>query len=59
MFDNPSLPIPPSLAPHRAISGWYEGREWWHGLAKRVMEQDWTWNKPALDYLELYYGARK
>eukprot|EP00475_Leptophrys_vorax_P024038 TRINITY_DN33096_c0_g2_i1.p1 TRINITY_DN33096_c0_g2~~TRINITY_DN33096_c0_g2_i1.p1 ORF type:complete len:194 (-),score=7.06 TRINITY_DN33096_c0_g2_i1:466-978(-) len=44
---------------NRAISGWYDGREWWHGLAKRVMEQDWTWNRPALDYLELYYGARK
>ncbi|CAI5485485.1 unnamed protein product [Closterium sp. Naga37s-1] len=43
----------------RAISGWYDGREWWNGLAKRVMEQDWTWNRPALDYLELYYGARK
>ncbi|GJP84436.1 hypothetical protein CLOP_g14493 [Closterium sp. NIES-67] len=43
----------------RAISGWYDGREWWNGLARRVMEQDWTWNRPALDYLELYYGARK
>ncbi|CAI5948364.1 unnamed protein product [Closterium sp. NIES-65] len=42
-----------------AISGWYDGREWWQGLARRVMEQDWTWNRPALDYLELYYGARK
>ncbi|CAI5953428.1 unnamed protein product [Closterium sp. NIES-64] len=44
---------------NRAISGWYDGREWWQGLARRVMEQDWTWNRPALDYLELYYGARK
>ncbi|GJP76945.1 hypothetical protein CLOP_g7390 [Closterium sp. NIES-67] len=44
---------------NRAISGWYDGREWWQGLAKQVMEQDWTWNRPALDYLELYYGARK
>jgi len=23
------------------------------------MEQDWSWNRPALDYLELYHVARK
>ncbi|CAN4078350.1 unnamed protein product [Withania somnifera] len=23
------------------------------------MEQDWSWNRPALDYLELYHAARK
>lgn len=48
-----------SCALCRAISAWYEGREWWNGLAKRVMEQDWSWNRPSLDYLEVYYGARK
>jgi starch synthase len=21
--------------------------------------QDWSWNRPALDYLELYHSARK
>ncbi|KAL9255092.1 Soluble starch synthase 3, chloroplastic/amyloplastic-like protein [Drosera capensis] len=44
---------------NRAISAWYNGREWFNSLCKRVMEQDWSWNRPALDYLELYYAARK
>jgi hypothetical protein len=21
--------------------------------------QDWSWNRPALDYIELYHGAKK
>ncbi|KAL0286209.1 UNVERIFIED_CONTAM: Soluble starch synthase 3, chloroplastic/amyloplastic [Sesamum angustifolium] len=44
---------------NRAISAWYDGREWFNSLCKRVMEQDWSWNRPALDYLELYHAARK
>ncbi|GAB2298877.1 Soluble starch synthase 3, chloroplastic/amyloplastic [Dionaea muscipula] len=44
---------------NRAISAWYDGRDWFNSLCKRVMEQDWSWNRPALDYLELYYAARK
>ncbi|CAA3018196.1 starch synthase 3, chloroplastic amyloplastic [Olea europaea subsp. europaea] len=44
---------------NRAITAWYEGREWFNSLCKRVMEQDWSWNRPALDYLELYRAARK
>ncbi|KAL5972592.1 Soluble starch synthase 3, chloroplastic/amyloplastic [Asimina triloba] len=43
----------------RAISAWYSDREWFNSLCKRVMEQDWSWNRPALDYMELYYAARK
>ncbi|KAL5214378.1 hypothetical protein ABZP36_003530 [Zizania latifolia] len=43
----------------RAISTWYDARDWFHSLCKRVMEQDWTWNRPALDYMELYHSARK
>ncbi|KAK4485083.1 hypothetical protein RD792_007691 [Penstemon davidsonii] len=43
----------------RALSAWYDGREWFNSLCKRVMEQDWSWNRPALDYLELYHAARK
>lgn len=43
----------------RAISAWYNDRSWFHSLCKRVMEQDWSWNRPALDYLELYHAARK
>lgn len=44
---------------NRAISAWYDGRDWFNSMCKKVMEQDWSWNKPALDYLELYHSARK
>ncbi|KAG5011257.1 hypothetical protein JHK87_019772 [Glycine soja] len=44
---------------NRAISAWYENRHWFNTLCKTVMEQDWSWNRPALDYLELYHAARK
>ncbi|XP_027368661.1 starch synthase 3, chloroplastic/amyloplastic-like [Abrus precatorius] len=44
---------------NRAISAWYEGRDWFNTLCKTVMQQDWSWNGPALDYLELYHAARK
>ncbi|KAK7363745.1 hypothetical protein VNO77_05899 [Canavalia gladiata] len=43
---------------NRAISAWYEGRDWFNILCKMVMQQDWSWNRPALDYLELYHAAR-
>ncbi|XP_006652851.1 starch synthase 3, chloroplastic/amyloplastic-like [Oryza brachyantha] len=43
----------------RAITTWYDARDFFHSLCKRVMEQDWTWNRPALDYMELYHSARK
>ncbi|KAK4347003.1 hypothetical protein RND71_033342 [Anisodus tanguticus] len=42
-----------------ALSAWYDGRDWFNSLCKQVMEQDWSWNRPALDYLELYHAARK
>ena len=44
---------------NRAIDAWYNDRAWFHGLQKRIMEQDWSWNRPALDYIELYHGAKK
>ncbi|XVF27876.1 hypothetical protein REPUB_Repub14bG0147000 [Reevesia pubescens] len=44
---------------NRAISAWYDGRDWFYSLCKRVMEQDWSWNRPALDYMELYHAAKK
>lgn len=44
---------------NRAISAWYENRDWFNSLCKTVMEQDWSWNRPALDYMELYHAARK
>ncbi|KAJ3689831.1 hypothetical protein LUZ61_018995 [Rhynchospora tenuis] len=44
---------------NRALSTWYDARDWFNSLCKRVMEQDWSWNRPALDYMELYHSARK
>ncbi|KAI4295898.1 hypothetical protein L6164_035894 [Bauhinia variegata] len=44
---------------NRAISAYYDGRDWFNTLCKTVMEQDWSWNRPALDYLELYHSALK
>nr|AEL97582.1 starch synthase IIIa [Hordeum vulgare subsp. vulgare]AEL97586.1 starch synthase IIIa [Hordeum vulgare subsp. vulgare] len=44
---------------NRAIAAWFDARDWFHSLCKRVMEQDWSWNRPALDYIELYHAARK
>lgn len=44
---------------NRAISAWYDGKEWLDMLRKRVMEQDWSWNRPALEYMELYHAACK
>ncbi|XP_043693079.1 starch synthase 3, chloroplastic/amyloplastic-like [Telopea speciosissima] len=44
---------------NRAISSWYDGRDWFNSLCKTAMEQDWSWNRPALDYLEFYHAARK
>ncbi|KAJ4981622.1 hypothetical protein NE237_032459 [Protea cynaroides] len=44
---------------NRAISAWYDGRDWFNSLCKTVMEQDWSWNRPALEYMELYHAARK
>jgi starch synthase len=31
----------------------------WGALVAQVMEQDWSWSEPALDYIELYYKALK
>nr|CAB3488322.1 unnamed protein product [Digitaria exilis] len=42
-----------------AITTFYDARDWFNSLCKRVMEQDWSWNRPALDYMELYHSARK
>ncbi|EFJ40335.1 hypothetical protein VOLCADRAFT_99865 [Volvox carteri f. nagariensis] len=44
---------------NRAIDAWYNDRAWFRGLQKRVMEQDWSWNRPAIDYIELYFSALK
>ncbi|KAK9805611.1 hypothetical protein WJX72_007789 [[Myrmecia] bisecta] len=53
--DGPAL----EFALNRALDAWYNNRAWFHSLQKRVMLQDWSWNKPALDYIELYFAALK
>jgi starch synthase len=44
---------------NRALDAYYNDRAWFYGLAARIMRQDWSWNRPALDYIELYYQAMK
>lgn len=44
---------------NRAIDSFYNDREWFQNLQARCMEQDWSWNRPAQEYIELYHQARK
>ena len=44
---------------NRALDAWYNDRRWFRTLQERVMTQDWSWNKPAREYIELYYSAIK
>ena len=37
---------------NRALDAWYNDKPWFHSLQSRVMQQDWSWNGPALDYIE-------
>lgn len=43
----------------RALDAFYNDREWFRALQQRCMTQDWSWNKPALTYIELYHQAKK
>lgn len=38
----------------RAFATWYENREQWSYLSKNGMQEDFSWNHPALEYLKLY-----
>ncbi len=44
---------------NRALDAYYDDRTWFNSLAARIMRQDWSWNRPALDYVELYWQAMK
>eukprot|EP00878_Enallax_costatus_P012047 GHUV01012579.1.p1 GENE.GHUV01012579.1~~GHUV01012579.1.p1 ORF type:complete len:300 (+),score=79.17 GHUV01012579.1:538-1437(+) len=44
---------------NRCIDAYYNDRGWFRSLQQRVMRQDWSWNRPALDYVELYYSASR
>ena len=41
----------------RALDSYYNDRAWFRAFQERIMRQDWSWNRPALDYIELYYSA--
>jgi len=47
------------FALNRAIDSFYDSRDWFSSLQARCMEQDWSWNRPAIEYIELYHQARK
>lgn len=42
---------------NRAVDRWYTDKEWWKELVSNDMQQDWSWNRPAIDYIELYHAA--
>ncbi|CAK0787776.1 hypothetical protein CVIRNUC_010998 [Coccomyxa viridis] len=44
---------------NRALAAWNADKQGWADLVERIMEQDWSWSEPALDYIELYYKAIK
>jgi starch synthase len=41
----------------RCIDAFWNDTKWFRSLQARVMRQDWTWNKPALEYIDLYYQS--
>ena len=38
---------------------WFTDKAAWAALTQSVMEQDWSWDTPALDYIDLYFRALK
>eukprot|EP00951_Prasinocladus_malaysianus_P050023 scaffold676039_cov62-Prasinocladus_malaysianus.AAC.1 len=42
---------------NRAMDAFYNDRQWFHSLQARCMDQDWSWNRPAQEYIELYHQA--
>ncbi len=50
-------PSPLPLAMRRAMAMWYNDRKGFEEVQARVMNIDWSWYSPALDYVELYYKA--
>jgi starch synthase len=44
---------------NRAVDAFYNDRAWFRGLQSRVMRMDFSWNRPALQFTDLYYAAIK
>lgn len=44
---------------NRALDSYWNDRPWFRSLQARVMKQDWSWARPSLDYVDLYYATKK
>jgi glycogen synthase len=44
---------------NRALGMWYTHRAEFAELQRTCMAQDWSWNRPATEYLELYHAATR
>ena len=42
---------------NRALDAYYNDREWFRSLQSRIMLTDWSWARPAIDYVEIYRRA--
>ena len=43
----------------RALALWFTDKGAWAALVARAMGQDWSWDTPALDYIDLYFRSLK
>mmetsp|Transcript_3823 Transcript_3823/g.11020 ORF Transcript_3823/g.11020 Transcript_3823/m.11020 type:complete len:1228 (+) Transcript_3823:338-4021(+) len=44
---------------NRALTMCYSDKKEWADLTERIMQQDWSWDSPALDYTDAYHLALK
>ena len=42
---------------NRALDAFYNDRQWFRSLQSRIMLTDWSWARPAIDYVEIYRRA--
>jgi len=42
---------------NRAMATWYTDKSGFRQIQGNIMQQDWSWYSPALDYIELYFKA--
>ncbi|GBG91694.1 hypothetical protein CBR_g53508 [Chara braunii] len=46
-----------NFALDRALGYFMESREWWTELVTKVMQMDFSWDKPCEEYIDLYQAA--
>ena len=44
---------------NRALDLYYNDRAALRRLQETCMRQDWSWNRPGKEYVELYYAAMR